>query len=473
MKTQIKPLVSFRLSDFHLIRFLFSPAQQAQREKFRLRRCESLGTADWRTLLALAIGIGFFATILIGGHSSQAQARRSGSSALEVTPSPTPTPTPYPTVTELFGTASDGTRLNWTISQPEGTGPWPAVVLIHSGGFKTGAPGPPGVAADLARAGFLALAIQYRLAPPNLVSNQPDHSDPASGRPPQQTDDVALAIHVARTDPRCNGQVGTLGGSSGGSHAAYAAATGTPRDNKADVSVCLSGEYDYSDYSSLYDTRPNAGRFLFNVTNYVNTVETDYAGLYAASPVAVITSSVSPIYFISTDNDSMALAQPGLLLNKLISVGATNYQQLLIPDSSAHAFAYWGEVKDSVIAFLNAKFALPPPTPTPTVTPTPSPTPTPSATPIAVPPSITKQSGNKTVTEGRTARFSVLVIGTAPLTYQWRKNEVAIAGATSSIYITPPATLVDSGSQYSVVVTNLAGSATSKRKKLIVNPAAR
>ena len=441
----------------------------------------------WRSLARVlvklrAFVISWISVVALAGAAS-AQAQSSQANSLPFIDA-TPTPTPYPTVTEIFGTASDATILHWTVSQPEGTGPWPAIVLVHSGGFKTGSPGPPGVAADMARAGYLVLAVQYRLAPPNVVSNQPDHSVAASGRPPEQTDDVAMAIRMARHDSRCNGQVGVLGGSSGGSHAAYTAATGIAGDDKADLGVCLSGEYDYSDYSSLHDSRPNAGHFLDNVTNYVNTVETDYAGLYAASPVAVITSAISPLYIISSDDDSMPLAQPGLLIDKLNSVGATNYQQLLIPDSSDHAFAYWGVVKDSVLAFLNEKFSQPPPTPTPTpsVTPTPSPTatptptptvsptatPTPSATPAPVPPSISKQSGNKKVTEGRTARFNVLAAGTAPLTFQWLKNGVAISGATSSVYITPPTTLADNGSQFAVVVTNTAGSITSKSRTLTV-----
>src|SRR5207245_1716613 len=50
---------------------------------------------------------------------------------------------------------------------------------------------------------------------------------------------------------------------------------------------------------------------------------------------------------------------------------------------------------------------------------------------VTVPPSITTQPASQTVTAGQTASFSVAVTGTAPLSYQWQKNGVNIAGATS------------------------------------------
>ena len=46
-------------------------------------------------------------------------------------------------------------------------------------------------------------------------------------------------------------------------------------------------------------------------------------------------------------------------------------------------------------------------------------------------PSITKQPVSKTVAVGKTATFQVIARGKAPLSYQWRKNGVNIAGATS------------------------------------------
>jgi hypothetical protein len=87
---------------------------------------------------------------------------------------------------------------------------------------------------------------------------------------------------------------------------------------------------------------------------------------------------------------------------------------------------------------------------------------------VRVPPSITNQPSNKTVTAGNTAKFSVAATGTTPLSYQWRKNGVNITGATKSSYTTPATVPADSGSLFSVVVTNAAGTATSNNALLTV-----
>ncbi len=89
----------------------------------------------------------------------------------------------------------------------------------------------------------------------------------------------------------------------------------------------------------------------------------------------------------------------------------------------------------------------------------------------AIPPSITTQPTNQTVTEGQAARFTVDATGTEPLTYQWKKNGVNISGATNGSYTTPPTTMADSGAIFAVVVTNVAGSVISNNATLTVNPA--
>src|SRR6266850_4204266 len=94
-----------------------------------------------------------------------------------------------------------------------------------------------------------------------------------------------------------------------------------------------------------------------------------------------------------------------------------------------------------------------------------------SGSPGVVLPSITAQPANQTVTAGQTATFSVTAAGTAPLTYQWNKNGGAISGATSSSYTSPATASSDNGAQFSVVVSNSAGSVTSGAAALTVNAA--
>src|SRR6266852_3248230 len=90
---------------------------------------------------------------------------------------------------------------------------------------------------------------------------------------------------------------------------------------------------------------------------------------------------------------------------------------------------------------------------------------------VSATPSITTQPTDQTVTAGQTATFSVTASGKAHLTYQWSKNGTAISGATSPSYTTPSETTSDSGAQFTVVVRNSAGSATSNAATLTVNAA--
>jgi hypothetical protein len=85
-----------------------------------------------------------------------------------------------------------------------------------------------------------------------------------------------------------------------------------------------------------------------------------------------------------------------------------------------------------------------------------------------VAPSITTQPANQTVAASQTATFQVTASGTAPLSYQWRKNGTAISGATSSAYTTPVTTSADSGSQFTVAVSNSTGTVTSSAATLTV-----
>lgn len=89
-----------------------------------------------------------------------------------------------------------------------------------------------------------------------------------------------------------------------------------------------------------------------------------------------------------------------------------------------------------------------------------------SSPPVVLnPPVISAQPTAQSVLTDASATFSVTATG-AGLSYQWRRNGTAIAGATSASYTTPAASYADQGAQYSVTVTNADGSVTSSAAAL-------
>jgi hypothetical protein len=89
----------------------------------------------------------------------------------------------------------------------------------------------------------------------------------------------------------------------------------------------------------------------------------------------------------------------------------------------------------------------------------------------AAAPSITTQPANRTVTAGQTATFSVTATGTTPLSYQWQQGATPISGATATSYTTPPTTTSESGTQFSVVISNAISNVTSGAATLTVTAA--
>jgi hypothetical protein len=76
------------------------------------------------------------------------------------------------------------------------------------------------------------------------------------------------------------------------------------------------------------------------------------------------------------------------------------------------------------------------------------------------PPSVTGQPSGDTLCAGDTITFTVTATGTAPLTYQWRKDGGDIGGATSTSYSIAVIAAGDAG-DYDCVVTNACGSSPS------------
>lgn len=93
-----------------------------------------------------------------------------------------------------------------------------------------------------------------------------------------------------------------------------------------------------------------------------------------------------------------------------------------------------------------------------------------ASTPAAVAPSIVTQPAAVMVNVGNTATFAVGVDGTGPFSFQWRRDGVNVAGATSASLTFNSVALPNTGS-YSVVVSNSAGTVTSSAATLDVTAA--
>jgi sugar lactone lactonase YvrE len=75
---------------------------------------------------------------------------------------------------------------------------------------------------------------------------------------------------------------------------------------------------------------------------------------------------------------------------------------------------------------------------------------------------------SQTVPTGAGVTFTVTASPAASVSYQWKLNNVAITGATSSSYFISSAPITDNGNVYTVVVSDSAGSITSSSATLTV-----
>lgn len=287
----------------------------------------------------------------------------------------------------VYGTTDTGIGLRWTAYQPR-VRYAPAVLVLHPGGFKTGTAGPPNVCSDLAAAGFLALATEYRLAPPHTEMNAPPHPLPGQntqgdeGHYPAGVTDVQAAIRAARAHPRGDGRVFCVGGSAGASNALYWAAKGTFGDDKPDRVVLCSGVYDFANTDHLaIDYPPGETNFHEAITNYLG-IDDPFPGgpwdtdvLAAAAPLAFCaTGNLPPIFaMISSDDaggvddfDYPSLISTLVACNMLEEPGpyavANCFKLATVPvTTQMHAFKYWGlpisadsstTVRDAVITWL-------------------------------------------------------------------------------------------------------------------------
>ncbi|MBI5842577.1 MAG: alpha/beta hydrolase [Chloroflexi bacterium] len=221
----------------------------------------------------------------------------------------------------------DGVALKMDVYYPSSNeSPWPATMYVHGGGWSSGDKA-EGVGAlgipSLQRAGFLVVAVNYRLAP--------EHPFPA------MIEDVKCAVRYLRAhageynlDPN---RIGAWGGSAGGH---LAALLGTS-DESAGFDV---GEY--LDQSS----RVQAVVDMFGPTDLTAQFEGGYEKASRvfngfdpalASPVTYVTPDDPPFLMLHGDSDELVpIEQSQILLAALQTAGVP--AELVTVTNAGHSF---------------------------------------------------------------------------------------------------------------------------------------
>jgi acetyl esterase len=216
-------------------------------------------------------------------------------------------------------------------------GPYPAVVVIHGGGWGRLSKNTMAQTSErLAEEGFVAFNVDYRLAPPD-----------GQWHAPAAAEDVRQAVRWVRAnaatydaDPAL---VGALGSSAGANLALLLATTGEPGSDKVDAAVSWSGP---TDLLALADYRGNE-----MVPTYIGCDPAVCPDRWeAASPLAQVDPGDSPMFIANSTDELTPLGQATRMADALEDAGVP--YQLRLLEGSVHARGFEDEVWDESVAFL-------------------------------------------------------------------------------------------------------------------------
>src|ERR1700730_1545780 len=235
----------------------------------------------------------------------------------------------------------DGVRLTLDAYIPDGSGPFPAAVLVHGGGWVAGDKQEyiTYIFQPLSDAGFAWFSINYRLAPQYKF--------------PAEADDVEAAVrfvkaHAAKykIDPR---RIALIGESAGGHLVSYVGARNRP-DSRVAAVVSLYGIHDFISACVEWKPVPAEVLQLFGITE----IDADAAPiLLKASPVVYIKRDMAPFLLIHGSKDEdVPHAQSVEMCRKMKEAGARC--DLITIEGAPHGMNHWEPVPE----FLRYKQVL-------------------------------------------------------------------------------------------------------------------
>jgi acetyl esterase/lipase len=243
-----------------------------------------------------------------------------------------------------YGSAG-GQSLLLDVLVPAGIGPFPAVVMIHGGGFVKGDKSlNRGISKFLADNGYVVFNINYRLAPTYPY--------------PAAVNDAKTAItfvrdHAAQysVDDR---RVAVFGSSAGGAIAATIGAQGYGTSGtKVMAVVSWSG---VMDLPLDYQIRPKNPDVLEGLSGYIGMPGADLSTPEAqqkmadVSPVNMVKKNAPPMFVANARVEFLPIEVGEEFVGKLKDLGVEH--QFLTPPSG-HALRYTDQAKEPSLLFLN------------------------------------------------------------------------------------------------------------------------
>jgi acetyl esterase/lipase len=238
----------------------------------------------------------------------------------------------------------DGVNLQLDLAVPkEGEGPFPAIVLIHGGGWSGGNRHAfRAKMEDAAKRGYVAATISYRLT-------EPDKETGRGTRPfPAQIHDCKAAIRWLRAnakDHQINPQKIGVMGASAGAHLSLLLGLTSASDmlegsggnpNQSSRVQAVVNIFGPTDLVREFETAPGAVGFLKALLNA--TPEDARDQYVAASPITYVSKDDPPVLTLHGDKDMLVPPDQATLLDERMKAAGATHELVMLPEQG-HGFA--------------------------------------------------------------------------------------------------------------------------------------